>query len=61
MQEPDHEAAYVSVQSDIGMASEVLSLECYVDWDSTSGLMLLKEAPLLRDILKLGAGGINLI
>lgn len=35
--------------------------ECYADWDSTSGLMLLKEAPLSQDILKLGAGGINQI
>lgn len=35
--------------------------ECYGDWDSASGLMLLKEAPLPRDILKLGAGGINQI
>lgn len=35
--------------------------ECYADWDSTSGLMLLKEAPLPQDILKLGAGGINQI
>ena len=35
--------------------------ECYADWDSSSGLMLLKEAPLPRDILKLGAGGINQI
>lgn len=33
--------------------------ECNADWDSTSGLMLLKEAPLPQDILKLGAGGIN--
>ena len=36
-------------------------LECYAEWDSTSGLMLLKEAPLPKDILKLGAGGINQI
>ena len=35
--------------------------ECYSDWDSTSGLMLLKEAPLPQDILKIGAGGINQI
>lgn len=35
--------------------------ECYADWDSTSGLMLLKEVPLPQDILKLGAGGINQI
>ena len=35
--------------------------ECYADWDSTSGLMLLKEAPLPQDILKIGAGGINQI
>ena len=33
--------------------------ECYSDWDSTSGLMVLKEAPLPQDIIKLGAGGIN--
>ena len=26
--------------------------ECYADWDSTSGLMLLREAPLPQDILK---------
>ena len=30
--------------------------ECYADWDSTSGLMLLKEAPLPQDILRIGAG-----
>ena len=36
-------------------------LECYKDWDSTSGLMLLKHAPLPQDIIKLGAGGINQI
>ena len=36
-------------------------LECYKDWDSTSGLMLLKDAPLPQDIIKLGAGGINQI
>ena len=36
-------------------------LECYADWDSTSGLMLLREAPLPQDILKIGAGGINQI
>ena len=35
--------------------------ECYADWDSTSGLMLLKEAPLPQDIIKLGAGGFNQI
>ena len=35
--------------------------ECYADWDSTSGLMLLKEAPLPQDILRIGAGGINQI
>ena len=35
--------------------------ECYADWNSTSGLMLLKEAPLPEDILKIGAGGINQI
>lgn len=35
--------------------------ECYADWDSTSGLMLLREAPLPQDILKIGAGGINQI
>ena len=33
--------------------------ECYADWDSTSGLMLLREAPLPQDILKIGAGGLN--
>ena len=33
--------------------------ECYKDWDSTSGLMVLKHAPLPQDIIKLGAGGIN--
>ena len=36
-------------------------LECYKEWDSTSGLMLLKYAPLPQDIIKLGAGGINQI
>ena len=36
-------------------------LDCYSDWDSTSGLMLLKSAPLPQDILKIGAGGINQI
>ena len=36
-------------------------LECYKDWDSTSGLMMLKHAPLPQDIIKLGAGGINQI
>ena len=36
-------------------------LECYKDWDSTSGLMVLKNAPLPQDIIKLGAGGINQI
>ncbi len=35
--------------------------ECYADWDSTSGLILLKKASLPQDILKLGAGGINQI
>ena len=35
--------------------------ECYADWDSTSGLMLLREVPLPQDILKIGAGGINQI
>ena len=35
--------------------------ECYAAWDSTSGLMLLKEAPLPQDILRIGAGGINQI
>jgi transposase len=34
-------------------------LECYRDFDSISGLMVLKEAPLPQDIIKLGAGGIN--
>ena len=36
-------------------------MEYYTDWDSTSGLMLLREAPLPQDILKIGAGGINQI
>lgn len=31
------------------------------EWDSISGLMLLKEAPLPQDILKIGAGGVNRI
>ena len=35
--------------------------ECYKDWDSTSGIMVLKNAPLPQDIIKLGAGGINQI
>ena len=35
--------------------------ECYAEWDSASGLMLLKEAPLPQDILKIGEGGINQI
>lgn len=35
--------------------------ECYADWDSVSGLMLLKETSLPQDILKTGAGGINQI
>ena len=35
--------------------------ECYKDWDSTSGLMVLKNAPLPQDIIKLGAGGVNQI
>lgn len=34
-------------------------LECYQDFDSTSGLMLLQNTPLPHDIVKLGAGGIN--
>lgn len=34
-------------------------LECYRDFDSTSGLMLLQNTPLPHDIVKLGAGGIN--
>lgn len=44
------------------MAPEVFSeyLECYGNWDFTSSL-LLREAPTLRDILKLDAGGISLI
>ena len=33
--------------------------ECYKDWDSASGLMVLQNAPLPQDIIKLGAGGIN--
>lgn len=35
--------------------------ECYADQDSTSGLILLKEASLPQDILKMGAGRINQI
>jgi len=35
--------------------------ECYKDWNSTSGLMVLKNAPLPQDIIKLGLGGINQI
>ena len=34
-------------------------LECYKDFDSASGLMVLEQAPLPHDIIKLGAGGIN--
>ncbi len=34
-------------------------LECYKDFDSMSGLMVLQQAPLPQDIIKLGAGGIN--
>ena len=34
-------------------------LECYKDWDSTSGLMVLEHAPLKQDIIRIGAGGIN--
>ena len=34
-------------------------LECYSDFDSTSGLMMLQNAPLPHDIIKIGAGGIN--
>ena len=33
--------------------------ECYKDWDSTSGLMVLQYAPLPQDIIRIGAGGIN--
>lgn len=33
--------------------------ECYANRDSTSGLILLKEAPLPENILKIGAGEIN--
>ena len=33
--------------------------ECYKDWDSTSGLLVLKHAPLPKDIIRIGAGGIN--
>jgi hypothetical protein len=36
-------------------------LECYKEWNSASGLMVLKNAPLPQDIIKLGAGGINQI
>ena len=35
--------------------------ECYKDWDSTSGLMVLQHAPLPQDIIRIGAGGINQI
>lgn len=35
--------------------------ECYTDFDSTSGLLVLLNAPLPQDIIKLGAGGINQI
>ena len=33
--------------------------ECYKDWDSTSGLMVLQHAPLPQDIIRIGAGVIN--
>ena len=33
--------------------------ECYEKWDSTSGLMVLRHAPLPQDIIRIGAGGIN--
>lgn len=33
--------------------------ECYKDWDSTSGLMVLEHAPLPQDIIRIGVGGIN--
>lgn len=33
--------------------------ECYKDWDSASGLMVLEHAPLPQDIIRIGAGGIN--
>ncbi len=33
--------------------------ECYKDWDSTSGLLVLKHAPLPQEIIRIGAGGIN--
>ena len=33
--------------------------ECYKEWDSASGLMVLRHAPLPQDIINLGAGGIN--
>ncbi|MEI3222683.1 MAG: hypothetical protein V8S01_11820 [Dorea sp.] len=63
MQGPDHEATCASVKSDTGMVQKFFPeyFECYAEWDSTSGLMLLKEAPLPQDILKIGAGGINQI
>lgn len=35
--------------------------ECYKDWNSTNGLMVLQNAPLPQDIIKLGADGINQI
>ena len=34
-------------------------LECYKDFDTASGMMVLEHAPLPEDIIKLGAGGIN--
>lgn len=33
--------------------------ECYREWDSASGLMVLQNAPLPQDIINIGAGGIN--
>ena len=34
-------------------------LECYKDFDTASGMMVLEHAPLPEDIIKLGAEGIN--
>ena len=34
-------------------------LECYKDFDTASGMMVLEHAPLPEDVIKLGAGGIN--
>ena len=34
-------------------------LECYKDFDTASGMMVLEHVPLPEDVIKLGAGGIN--